>query len=70
MSTLQATPSFGGRLNNQSYYDAVSGIIRVLRPASSLRIIANHLNKAQFLTPSGLPWNRDRVANFLRNKFN
>jgi hypothetical protein len=67
MSALHATPRFGGKLNNPAYYDSVSGVIRVLRPASSLRIIANHLNKAGFQTPSGLVWNRERVANYIRN---
>ncbi|MQA37849.1 hypothetical protein [Rugamonas aquatica] len=67
MPALQAPPTFGGKLNNDRYYEAVMNTINALRPASSLRAIANHLTAAGFLTPTGLPWNRLRVAAFIRN---
>ncbi|MQA39624.1 hypothetical protein [Rugamonas aquatica] len=67
MSALHAPPTFGGKLNNDRYYEAVISTISALRPASSLRTIADHLTTAGFLTPSGLPWNRRRVSDFIRN---
>lgn len=70
MSALHAPPSFGGRLNKDDYYNTVNGIINVLRPASSLRVIANHLTKAGFQTASGLEWNRHRVSDYIRNTLN
>lgn len=60
-------PAFGGRLNNDAYYANVSSIIALLRPMSSLRIIAEHLTRSGFRTPAGLEFNRDRVANFIKN---
>jgi hypothetical protein len=67
MSTLHAPPVFGGKLNNNRYYEAVASTIKALRPVSSLRAIANHLTTAGYLTPTGLPWNRRRVSDFIRN---
>lgn len=68
MSILIVKPTFGGRLNTPQYYSSVDSICRMLRPAATLRTIANHLNAAGFKTPSGLIWDRQRVANYLRNK--
>ncbi len=67
MSVLPAIPQFGGRLMTPAYYQAVASIIGVLRPASTLRTIAHHLNGAGFTTPTGLAWTRDRLANYLRS---
>jgi hypothetical protein len=67
MSALHAPPTFGGKLNNDAYYEAVGNIIKALRPASKLRTIAEHLTAAGFLTPSGLPWNRRRLSDFIRS---
>lgn len=60
-------PSFGGTLQDASYYLAVSNIINVLREHSTLNVIASHLNAQGFLSPSGKPFNKARVANFLRS---
>lgn len=60
-------PSFGSKLNTQEYYSSINSIIAVLRPLSTLRTIALQLNTANFSTPSGLSWNRGRVANFLQS---
>jgi hypothetical protein len=67
MSDLKARPSFGGRLNVNEYYDAVSSVISVLRPVATLRVIAAHLNAASFHTPSGKPWTKERVATYIHN---
>jgi hypothetical protein len=70
MSASNASPAFGGKLKNDAFYTAVNGIINVLRPASSLRVIATHLTNAGFQTPTGLPWNRHRVSDYIRNVLN
>jgi hypothetical protein len=67
MSSFKAAPAFGGKHNTQHYYTCINSILAVLRPASSLRVIGNHLNTHGFKTPSGLEWNRDRVATYIRN---
>lgn len=69
MFKLNALPQFGSKLKKPAYYEAVNGIITVLRPASSLRTIANNLTNAGFLTPAGLAWNRHRVSDYIRNVF-
>lgn len=66
MLTVKANPGFGAKLNTPTYYTQVKQIIAVLRPASSLRVICNHLNAQEFKTPTGLVWTRDRLANFIR----
>jgi hypothetical protein len=67
MSSFKAAPGFGSKHNLPHFYTTVNSVIAVLRPASSLRLIANHLNAHGFRTPSGLEWNRDRVATYIRN---
>ena len=67
MPILSATPAFDGKRKTTQYYEAVNGIIKALRPASTLRTIAQHLNSAGFLTPSDLIWDRTRVASYLRS---
>jgi hypothetical protein len=68
MPNFKAVPAFSAKLNVPSYYTTLDSIISVLRPASSLRIIARHLNLHGFRTPAGLEWNRERVSNYLRGK--
>lgn len=60
-------PTFGGKLKDTSYYAQVSNIIRVLRDKTSLRQIADHLNRNQFTTPSGLTWTRARVSEYVKS---
>jgi hypothetical protein len=60
-------PAFGGKLKTPAFYDAVNSCIRVLRPYSTLRTIANHLNSVGLKTATGLIWNRERLANYIRN---
>jgi hypothetical protein len=67
MSELRNAPSFGGKLNNPAYYTTLNSILSELRPMSSLRTIAHHLNAAGHRSPSGLTWTRERVANYLRS---
>jgi hypothetical protein len=60
-------PSFGGRLRTENYYTNISNVIRILRGRSSLRVIAMHLNSQGFTTPTGLPFNRDRLARYIKS---
>jgi hypothetical protein len=61
------SPSFGGKLQSPAYYAGCNSIIATLRKMATLRTISNHLNRAGFLTPTGLEWNKDRLANYLRS---
>jgi hypothetical protein len=61
-----AVPRFGGKLKQPAYYASVLQVIQTLRPMATLRTVANALNSAGFVTPSGLPFTRDRVQAFLR----
>jgi hypothetical protein len=67
MSTLKARPAFGAKQNLPEYYTAVNSIISVLRETATLRTIAAHLNKQAFVTPTGKPWTRERVATYLQS---
>lgn len=60
-------PLFGGKVNHETYYVAVSSIVSKLRPTSSLRTIANCLNQSGYKTPTGLIFTRDRVATYIKN---
>lgn len=60
-------PIFGGKLRDSRYYDAVSHIIRILRTQASLRLIAEHLNREGFTTPSRLNWTKGRVAEYIKS---
>jgi hypothetical protein len=64
----QAIPEFGKPLKDASYYATVDGILNTLRPFSTLRTCAQHLNSIGLRTPSGLEWHRMHVANYLRQR--
>lgn len=53
---------------NPQYYEQVDSILRVLRPVATLRVLADHLTKAGFTTPSGKRWDRLKVATYLRGR--
>lgn len=59
-------PGFGQRVLSDDYYVQVDQIIATLRGTASQRVIADHLNRHNFTTPKGLPFNRERVAQYLR----
>lgn len=67
MSEYLAIPAFGAALRTPDYYAKILAILAVLRPAATLRVCAAHLNSAGFTTPSGKPFTRERVANFLQS---
>jgi hypothetical protein len=60
-------PSFGGKARTDEYYSRVLATIQPLRPMASLSVIARHLNESGFTSPRGLPFDRMKVADFLRN---
>lgn len=59
-------PGFGVRLCTDEYYLRVDAIIATLRNTASRSVIASHLNRAGFQTPRGLPFDRQRLGNYLR----
>jgi hypothetical protein len=63
-----AIPQFGKPLRSPDYYTTTDSILAVLRPFSSLRTCANHLNSQGMTTPAGLQWTRVNVANYLRSR--
>lgn len=67
MSEVLVRPSFGGKARPDDYYRQVNAIIAVMRPVASQRTIAAHLNQCGVTTPNGFPWDRQRLANYLRN---
>lgn len=67
MSEQDTKPGFGARLKTEDYYTQVNAIIGTLRYKASQRVIAEHLNRQGFSTPRSLPWDRQRLANYLRN---
>lgn len=67
MQNLKAVPAFAGRVCVPAYYAAVSAIYRHMRDKFTLRQICFQLNAENYRTPTGLEWNRSRLANFIKN---
>lgn len=63
-----SNPRFGGRAKTENYYTTVSAEIAALRPATTLRMIADELNRKGLTTPRGLEWTKQRVTTYLRGK--
>ena len=59
-------PGFGTPLRSDDYYQKINAIIAVLRPTATRAVMAQHLNRAGFTTPRGLPFNRQRLGNVMR----
>lgn len=68
MSIRSAIPRFGAPYCPPAYYEMCDSILAALRPYSTLRACAAHLTAQNLLTPSGLPWDRRRVASYIRNR--
>jgi hypothetical protein len=62
----KAIPLFGQKSRPLSYYETITSVVTTLRPYSSLRTVADHLNRMGLTTPSGLPWSKSAVANYVR----
>lgn len=61
-------PGFGTPLCVPEYYVQVDAVITTLRYKASQSVIADHLNNVGFRTPRNHPWNRQRVAQYLRSR--
>jgi hypothetical protein len=68
MINQQARPQFGKPLMVPAWYATVTAFVESLRPTTTQRNIARLLNDAGYRTPTGKPWDRQGVANFLRKK--
>lgn len=68
MPNQAAPPAFGKQLRTPDFYEQCDDIVRALRPMSTLRTIANHLNSLGIRTASGLEWNRERVSQYVRHR--
>lgn len=68
MSMLQARPGFGTKKMLPIYYSQIDGIVRVLRPVCTLRVIAQHITQAGFKTPNGHVFDRQKLSTYLRNR--
>lgn len=68
MPMHKAVPEFGKPLRDAEFYKITDGIISTLRPFSTLRTCAQHLNSLGMRTPSGLEWHRMHVANYIRQR--
>lgn len=62
-----APPAFSGKARPPIYYAHLNRTIATLRGVASQRTIAECLNQQGLTTPKGLPWDRQRLANYLRN---
>lgn len=67
MDATNAVPAFGGRRKTEAYYTMVSNIVRVLKDKASLSTISLHLNAQGLTTPTGLPFNRFRLARYIKS---
>jgi len=67
MDSTIATPAFHGKLRTPEFYANITRIIRAGGRITRLRTHAERLNALGLTTPSGLPWTKERVRNFIRN---
>jgi len=68
MGNQNLAPSFGGKRKTDDYYAAITAFITTLRSTTPQRQIAAMLNSAGYRSPTGKPFVRSTVANFLRKK--
>lgn len=68
MLNQEARPQFGAHKMQPAYYSQVAAFAQSLRPTKTLRQIAEMLNAAGYRSPTGLPFDRQRVANFMRSR--
>lgn len=63
----RAAPAFHGKHRLPAYYEALATQIKLHRRTITLRELAEKLNAARLTTPTGLLWDRARLANHIRN---
>ena len=67
MSTQNARPAFGKPKKEPAYYTQTRVFINALRDTMTLTAIATLLNQSGHRTATDKPWNKQTVANFMRN---
>jgi len=67
MDATIALPAFHAKLRTPEFYATITSIIRAGGRITRLRAHAERLNALGLTTPSGLPWNKERVRNYIRN---
>lgn len=67
LERFQTRPRFGGKLLSAEFYSQLDSVILSMRPHTTQRAIANRLNELSLTTPTGLPFNRNRLAAYIRN---
>lgn len=67
MSTQNAKPAFGKPKKQPDYYVQVRVFINSLRDKMTLDAIATLLNRAGYRSPTDKPWDKQKVANIMRN---
>lgn len=67
MDDYKAAPGFHARLRLPLYYEIVATTVRQLRRTTTLREMAVQLNAKQLTSPTGKPWDRQKLASFIRN---
>lgn len=68
MAHQNAIPAFGQPRKTLDYYVTVDQIVNTLRPYSTLRTVANHLNSLGLRTPGDCEWHRLHVSNYIRQR--
>jgi hypothetical protein len=67
VSNLHARPEFGKPKKLPEYYSQVRTFVHALRATMTYQAIAVQLNRAGFQTPMDKPWDKQAVANVMRN---
>jgi len=67
MHDQRATPGFHAKLRTPEYYETVITTIKQHRRQVTLREVAAKLNAKSLTTPTGLIWDRQKLASFIRN---
>lgn len=68
MLNPQARPAFASKKMQPAYYAQITAYVQSLQPTKTLRQIADLLNQAGYRSPTGLPFDRQRVANIMRSR--
>ena len=63
----RVAPAFHGKQRSAAYYENLTTQIKLHRRTMTLRELAERFNSKLMTTPTGLIWNRARLANFIRN---
>lgn len=68
MLNHDARPAFAAKKKQPDYYLSVQAFVQSLQTTKTLRQIAELLNQAGYRSPTGLPFDRQRVSNIMRSR--